>query len=159
MNEILDKVLEDTFTIYEARKRLRNLKNFLVNKLFAQGSKQDELNQEDLDFLNSLDEKFLSNFNKINLYQVFDALEESLNKISPLVIYLPFEIGHKESFQIGIWLRKNYGKNFLFEVKFDPSLIAGCALVWNGIYKDYSLKAKIAENQVQIIAKFKELNY
>ncbi|MCL4390137.1 MAG: F0F1 ATP synthase subunit delta [Patescibacteria group bacterium] len=33
------------------------------------------------------------------------------------------------------------------EIKIDPSLIGGAALSINGLYKDYSLKAKFAENE------------
>jgi F0F1-type ATP synthase delta subunit len=91
-----------------------------------------------------------------NIYATFETLEKDIKTIEPLILYLPYELPDEEISQIGTKLRADYGNKFLIEVNIDPNLIAGCALSFKGIYKDYSIKQKIADNKQQILSTFRQ---
>ncbi|MBI4036820.1 F0F1 ATP synthase subunit delta [Candidatus Daviesbacteria bacterium] len=142
--QVLDQILAETYTQTEALDKLRVLKELAVTELFGHGAK--ESNQTD----------FLKNFNRDNVYQIFDELEKEIRTIKPLTIFFPFEMSAAELTKVGKYLRSKFGSSFLFEARIDPNLIAGVALVWNGVYKDYSVRQKIADNQDKILAVLQE---
>jgi len=56
-----------------------------------------------------------------------------------------------------VWLRENLDQpRLVFDFKVDPSLIGGCAFVYKGVYKDYSLRARISDNKDKIIGEFRK---
>lgn len=111
------------------------------------------------DWLNSLDEKFYARFTKENFYKQLQELETQTKKISPLIVYLAFEPGEGENQQLSTWVRQIFGNpQLVIDVKYNPDLIAGCALVWKGVYKDYSLKKKIEDQKEQILAIFRKFH-
>jgi len=73
----------------------------------------------------------------------FDETKNKIEAIEPLHISVPVELPDEEIAKIIAKLRQEYGKEFLMEIKFDKSLIGGCALSYKGVYKDYSVKAKL----------------
>lgn len=160
MNEILDKILINTFTLHNLNVRFRLLKDLAINKSFSKlnsltKEQQEQNDKENLLWLNSIEDNFFNQFNADNIYQKFDLAEEEIKKLNPLVIYIPFEIPEKDVVNLGIWIRQNFKGIFLFDLKYDPNLIGGIALVWNGIYRDYSLKGKIESEKGQILESFK----
>ena len=158
--ELLDLILANTYTHSQASKRLRLLKEIAVNRLFAEpkkeGSTADVVMDEQQTWLQSLDTNIYRHFTQENVYKTFDDLEKAVKQINPLVIYVPIEIPDKELTKLGEKLRQDYGKNFLMEVRIDPTLIAGPSLVWNGIYKDYSLRQKINDSRQTILSTLQE---
>lgn len=155
--QLLNFILNSNYTLNQALRRLHLLKDFLVIKLYTTDKKDvlGDISEEDNRWLSSLDEQFLQQFNKKNLYQSFQAAEEEIKKIQPLIVYVPFELPEAEAAKIGQNLRQDYGSNFMMEVKLDPSLIAGVSLTWNGIYKDYSLRKRITDNREVILNSLK----
>ena len=87
---------------------------------------------------------------------MIEALEKQVKSIQPLIIYLPFEIPEGEVVRIGMKIRTDLGKNLLLNFKVDPTLIAGCAIVWNSQLRDYSARARINQNKPQILSIIKE---
>lgn len=152
MDEILSIVLQETYTFTDALRRAKVLRQFLMHKLFGGIDDKNAYRQDDIQWLDGLGGQFYSQFTKDNFYGVLKQLEDSLHKFQPLVIYVPFEMPEHEIARLGNYLRQAYGKNFLIEVKIDPSLIAGCALVWGGLYQDYSIRKRISSNKEAIIS-------
>ncbi len=169
MNEeqIIDKILEQTFTRPQLARRTRVLRDFISFRLYkiSEGPplplpKQIELylalHQKDLSELNllrqegnwliALGEQFLSLFTPQNSSQIFKLLEEYAATIRPIFVYLPFEMPDQEVLNLGQWFKQNIGKGTLYEINYDGDLIAGCALSYRGVYRDYSLKRKFSEN-------------
>ena len=72
------------------------------------------------------------------------------------IIFIPFELPEEGMAALGQRMRRLFGKNFLAEIKLDPNLLAGAALVWDGVYKDYSLREKIEDNRERIIKTLRE---
>ena len=150
-------IVKDTYTLSTLRHRVRVLKNYLINKMFTQDDEnKHQIDPEDLVWLEGLGTDFLNSFNKDNTYPIFSQIDQSLEKISPLVIYLPFPTNDQIQIHLGEFIRKAFSKNLIFDTKFDPNLIAGCALSWQGIYRDYSLRKKIVDNRNQLLQNFKK---
>jgi len=161
IKDLLDQILSQTYTQTQALARLRVLKDLVLLQLFGHGYKKQANplklppNQQ-TNWLVTLNQEIFKNFTKDNAYQIFDELEREIRTIKPLVVCIPFELPEEGITELGQYLRKIFGKNFMAEIKIDPSLIAGTALVWNGVYKDYSIRNKISDNRDQILHIIKE---
>lgn len=158
MNEILTTILKNTYSLNQLKHRLRILKANLLKTFF--GGNPDSipdvnLPAQDQNWLKSLPESLYREFNKDNVYQIFDSIELEISKLKTLTMYLAFEPDELTLSQIGEYSRKNFSSTLLLDIKLDPNLFAGAALVWKGIYKDYSLRAKIEEKKVEISEGFK----
>lgn len=150
MDEMLNVILKDTYTQTQLKHRVRILKSYIEQVLFA--GVNEPLNQPDLGWLKSLPADFYQKFNKDDAAGIFAKLEQDLAKLAVLTVHLPFDADETVHSQLGSFARRTFGQTILLlDIKYDPSLIAGCALSWKGIYKDYSLKAKIGEKKAEIL--------
>lgn len=149
-DQVLKKVVESTYSYREIQKRVRVLKNYLISKLFSSSATLEEEVNSEMQWLSALGNDFYSQFNQQNIYQIFDEVEKRLLNISPITIYLAFEPQKEEIAKIGTWLRENTTTAQIYDFKIDYDLIGGCAIVMNGKYKDYSLRAKIKENTNEV---------
>lgn len=156
-NNILDQILKNTYTVDRLKKRVKALKTALTEEYFGGGDETNlNLDKQEKEWLKSLPADFLKNFNKDDFNEIFSSLESQISSLKPLTVYLAFEPEEKELSEIAGFVRTNFLKNLLLDVKLDPSLIGGCALIWNGIYKDYSLRARLEGNKEQILGEFKQ---
>lgn len=146
---MLEIILENSLTLQGVYKNLRILKEYLTSQIY--GSEKQNLEKEDTEWIKQLDKTFLQQFNKENLSTEFEKIISNLEKIPILIIYFAFQPDNEQIKSVWLWLKKNYPERIILDVKTDLSLIAGCALVWKGSYKDYSLKSKIEENRQDIL--------
>ena len=156
MNEILTILLKNTFTLTQLKHRVRLLKSYLEKTFFANQGQAEPLTPLDLNWLKSLPDSFYQGFNKDNIYEIFTGLENQINKLPLLTLYLSFEPDDAATEQIGVFAGKTFENHPLLDIKYDPNLIAGGALSWKGIYKDYSLRAKIDERKPELLENFKK---
>ena len=155
MNEILATVLKDTYSLTQLKHRLNLLKSYLLKAFFG-NLEATPIPPQDLNWLNSLPEQFYQQFNKDNVYTIFNQLGSAVSKFTPLTIYLSFDPDDATLSQIGTNARKIFGNYLVLDTKFDGNLIAGCSLVWKGVIKDYSLRAKIEQRKAEILEGFKK---
>lgn len=156
MNNIGDTILKDTFTLLQLRHRLRVLKSHLLKALFGM-DKTPPFDQKDLGWLSTLPQSFFQNFSKDNVYKIFDELEKYLANLPTLIIYLPIEASENISLQIGSYARQAFqNPKIILDTKYDPALIAGAALVWRGMYRDYSLRSRVEARKEELLAGFKK---
>lgn len=152
--KLLDQLRGDCLVKSECLRRLRILKTVTQLKLFSSKNEAGDLykhfNQEEIDYLNSLPKELLKKTDQSTLNSIKEA-EEELTTYSTLTVYLPIELSPSCLQDLSGFLRKKFKTHFLLEIKFDPSLIAGAALAWNGVYKDYSLKEKLQNSHKQIM--------
>lgn len=153
--DVLNIILQNTYTLPQLHHKLRILKSHLMSSFFASENPQT-VEATDTIWLNSLPSNVYQIFTKDNLVNVFKEIENNIIKLPNLTIFLPFSWDDLVVQELGSFVRKQFGSLLILEVKYDPKLIAGCALVWKGIYKDYSLKAKIEEKKDEILANFKK---
>lgn len=151
---IFDVILENTYTLPDLKHRVRILKDYLEGIFFKDMVPQFVL--EDQKFIQQLPIDFFQTVNPKNFEQFFEDLENQIKVISPLILYLPFEIGKEDVQKISLWLRQNLKyPPPLLEVKIDPNLLGGSALSYKGVYKDYSLKARIESQKEEILQSLK----
>lgn len=154
-NKIIDTFLEKTYSMQQAKRRLLILKRKLLKQFFKTEIEDPAPDTEDTNWLDSLGAEFFEQFNNINVYQKIIELEQDLKKNLVLTIYIGFEMPEDEINKLGNWLRNNFKTKMLFETRIDPNVIAGAALSWRGIYKDFSVRQKIDQDQKEILASFK----
>lgn len=155
MNIILDTILKDTYSLNQLKHKLSVLKTHLTQNFFGSELKAP-LQEKDESYLKSLPATLLSQFNKDNLSSVFTNLEAEISKLPTLTIYLTFESDDSSLQQVGTFARKMFGSKLLLGIRYDPKLIAGAALVWKGMYRDYSLRTRIEEKKGIILQQFKK---
>ncbi len=156
MNDILNTILKDTYTLSSLKHRIRVLKAYLISQIFTDQKQTQELGSKDVIWLRSLGGDFYKQFNKDNIYPIFEGIENKVKDLEPLYIYLPFELDDQTTGSVGQMVRKSLGKPLLYETKFDPNLVAGCAMSFKGVYKDYSLHSRIEEKKQEISESFKK---
>ncbi len=152
MSDILLLFLTNTFIYSDALRRVRVLDEYLDVQIFK-GNKDllSRFSSDDSMWLESLSKDFLKSFSKDNLSTNIEQLKKGLQEISPLIIYIPVDLPKTDKISIAQKVRSNYGPNFLVDFKLDPTLIAGCALIWQGRYKDISLRKKIEDQKESIL--------
>lgn len=149
----LDIFLKDTYTLSDLKTRLRALHSYF-SRIFFGGA--DSLTDRDLIWINTLPKDFLAKFDKNNLSGQMTALENKIKELQLLTLYLPFEANEETIKILGSMTRQLFQSQPLLDIKHDPTLLAGAALVWQGVYKDYSLRARIEEKKVEILDSFKK---
>ena len=156
MNDLLNTILKETFSLNGLKHRLRILKSNLLKTFFGNEKEEVTLSTQDLNWLKSLPLSFYQQFNKDNVYQIFFDLEAAEAKLKILTMQLTFEPDEDALNQIGTFARKIFDPTIILDIKLNPNLIAGAALVWKGIYRDYSLRTKIEEKKPEILEGFKK---
>ncbi len=156
MDQILTIILKDSFSLIQLKNRLRILKSNLLQTYFGGTTEAIPTATGDANWLKSLSQDFYQKFNKDNVYQIFSDLEKMIAKLPTLTIYLVFEPDDPTLNQIGSYSRRTFASpTLLLDIKIDPRLIAGTALAWKGVYKDYSLRMKIEGKKVEIAEGFR----
>lgn len=154
--DTLATILKDTYSLTQLKHRARILKSTILNAIFN-NNQPPTYPPSDLNWLKSLPQDFYQKFNKDNVYNIFTELEQKTTKLNTLTIYLSFEPDETALTQIGTYSRKLFGfPTLLLDIKINPNLIAGTALVWKGILRDYSLKAQIEAKKGDILQEFKK---
>ncbi len=156
MDEILTTILKDTYSLSQLKHRLRVLKTNLLRAFFSTGEAVS-LSPEDLRWLQSLPPQFYQKFTKDNIYKIFSDLDDASLNLSTLTLYLSFEPDYAALAQVGSFARRIFNSPaMLLDVKLDPNLIAGTALSWKGVYKDYSLRSQLALKKGELWEEFKK---
>lgn len=152
--ELLNQFLSQTYTTFQIRSRLFFLRSYINSNVF--GSNQGvAANKQDQQWFDSLPENFKQTLSSKASNQLLIELTKQTEQLKPVVLVLPFDLPEEEIFKLGGWLRQIFNLLLVYEVKYDPSLIGGCALIWNGVYHDYSIKHKIQMQQEQLLSSFK----
>lgn len=96
--------------------------------------------------MSSLTNKIISeNFTREKALAVLN--DKEIEKVRELVICSAFPLSTETTENLCRKARKLFNQELFIDVKVDPGLIGGAALVWKGRYRDYSLKAKFEEKQ------------
>lgn len=153
---ILEIILKNTYSLTQLKRRIRALKEYLSVKLYSTGDAYQYLDEQDAKWIKSLPEDFLSKFTSDNISTIFLEIEAEIQKLPILTIFISIEATEGVIEQIGSFVKNNFSSFKLIETKYDPNLIAGCALSWNGVYRDYSLRARVEEKKMEILQGFKK---
>lgn len=154
IDTIFEKILSQTHTLQQINRKVRFLREFINQKLYGSKEAITAAQSEDaiyLDWIKSLEPTLLNQINQSNVSEVFNTLEKKIAELKVLIIYVAFDMPEKDLSPLGEYLKSNFGAEFVFDVRFDPNLIGGASLVWNGVYHDFSLKKSIEDNKQAIL--------
>lgn len=150
--ELLTNFLSNTFTQDSAQHRLALTKEFLEYYFFTSHENQNltyllnkfinekNENRDEFNALFGWGYRFFESFNRDNLYQLLATLESEVKNLPIAILYLPIVLPIYHLPRLSGWFRRNIRPNFLLDIKFDRDLIAGCAIVWQETYYDFSLR-------------------
>ncbi len=156
MQDLIQPFLKDNYSIQQIRMRMNVLRTYLLSKFFKPGAAPEVLSPADQTWLDSLGKDFLAHFTETNVNQELDNLDKTFRQLQLLVIYVPVELPDQEINRLGSWVRTNFSKDLVIDIKFDGALIGGAALSWKGIYHDLSLRAVIEKDQAAITENLKK---
>lgn len=109
---------------------------FLLNEFFiAKNELRDEFNA-----LMAWGQDFISLFTRENMYAGLKEISDGIAKLPTVTLFLPFIPPIYEVPKLCGWFRGNVGGDVLVDIKNNQELIGGCAVVWKGVYRDFSLR-------------------
>lgn len=154
--KFLEEILKDTYTLESFKKRVMALKLRIEKKIF----RSSEIGKSNLyqaeGWAENFDKKILDEVTPDNFREVFERIDTFISGSTTLSIYFVFIPDEEQLKDVGEWLRKSLkNPKLIFGVKTDPNLIGGCAIVYKGVYKDYSLKARIEANKEKLVGQFR----
>lgn len=140
-------ILNNTYTKKDLQRRLRLLRQYLESKEYKKGSKMTlstflktkETSEDDLQAMKSWGSSFWKKFNKKNLYSLLKKLKEEFEEVDVITVFSPIELDAAAREKMGNWFKKNISDNILIDLRYDPTLSIGCALVHHGRWGDFSL--------------------
>lgn len=158
-DQLFETILHDTYTLTDFHRRLKLLRDFLENSFFTQQRqsysdffKKHQISASDLELLSSWGDNFYNSFEQENVYKILKNLEEKIKDIPIVTVYLPLAINSPMPANIGKWFRENIKSIVLLDLKTDYSLVLGAAIVYNGIYRDFSLHYYISKYKDEILS-------
>ncbi len=155
MDEIFEIILKNTYTVFQFKHRLRILKSSFGQKFYG-GELTIEPAEDDLRWMKTLPQTFFQAFTPDNQTQIFTFLEIKLKETPALTLNLAFNPPDELINELGEYYRQHFTSFRLIDLKFDLSLIAGCSMVWKGVFKDYSLKSRIEDRKDEIMHSFRK---
>lgn len=96
-------------------------------------------------------EKLWKLVSRHNFKENIEQSEKEIKEMPVLTVYLALELQGPQLELLSSELVSNFSKSqFLIDFKLDPGLVAGCAMVWEGKYGDFSVKRLLEQNNGEI---------
>lgn len=143
--KLTDQILAHSFTKSDALHKLYELELYLNNRIFKSGKGEDSEQQSFNPFFSSLSEEFLNQFTPSNIATEFRKSEKEIAALPVMTIYTPSLLDRNDLQSVGEKVREDFGKDVLLDLRVNPDLLAGCAIVWEGKYLDFSLQSRWGE--------------
>lgn len=80
-----------------------------------------------------------------SIKEFLSKIKYQLKKLKVLEISIAFEPTSKLSNDICSWIKENLGEEFVPDIKIDPTILGGAIIVFEGLYKDYTLKKTLQD--------------
>lgn len=84
--------------------------------------------------------------NQIEKEGFLKGVKEALNKLKILKLTLAFEPVEETLDKIHSWVLREIGEGVVIEIAFNPNILAGAIIIYEGKYKDYSFRKKFEED-------------
>lgn len=163
LDQILQKILSNTFTRTDVGKRLLLLQDFLETVAYGEVSKPGSLSEAlqahyagsersaEASAVAAWGEETLRFMAEARMHERLRELKEQLTALPELVLYTSTILSSANIASLGSWCRANIDPRILLELRTDPSAIGGCFFVWKNQYHDYSLSYFINKNREKIL--------
>lgn len=101
----------------------------------------DEIAQgADAAALLNLPDKYWDGFTQRNVVSQIQALIKESETLPEMTLYLPVLLEDKQLSRLAEWARREVAPGLMFDVLIDPSVVGGCAFVYNDVHFDWSLR-------------------
>lgn len=142
--QILDKsinYLKTTDSMYNFLYEASNVHNYLYKSTGGTVFEiiNSHMSNENAQFL----KEFLQGKSLVEASNLLKELEDELKKISKFSITMAFKYDAGFAESLFLWVQKNMPGKYLLEFSYDPEIIGGCVLSYDGHYKDYSLRKEL----------------
>lgn len=97
----------------------------------------------DGDFLKQLSPGFFADLTTKTLYTELDAVRAECERLPTLSLVVPVGLTPTMAAHIGAWVRHTLAPTGLIEVSVDPSVVAGCRVVWQNQRTDLSYERAV----------------
>jgi hypothetical protein len=155
--ELLIQFLADTYTRKDVGRRLRLLREYFEAGYFTADETEitkfllsKHATTDDINAFMSWKDGFYRSFTKDSLYHTLNGITDRVKKLPNVVLYIPYEAVPAEIIRIGKWFREHVGPMVIVDLRTDSTLLGGCAFVWKGVYRDYSLRYYMRKKQAEI---------
>jgi F0F1-type ATP synthase delta subunit len=147
-DQLLHRVLESSFVKADVFRRTRIVREYLEQRFYSPGEKKDlkdflthtNVSEDDTHVMHEWGDTFFNSFTKENAYELLEKVNGHVKDLPTINLYVPVSLEPAEIAKLGGWFRQNVDKKILIELHVESSTLGGCALAWNGVYVDYSLK-------------------
>ncbi|HFC10963.1 MAG TPA: hypothetical protein ENJ75_02110 [Candidatus Kaiserbacteria bacterium] len=116
----------------------------------ASFAQKKEYGEQDTFFLERLPESFFKVFSQESFYKKLEQLADEAKNLPTLSLVVPVVLKPKQISEIGTWAREKILDNILLDIDVDPTISAGCQIVWNDILYDFGLNRQIKNHQTEI---------
>jgi hypothetical protein len=155
--KLTEKLIEKTYTRKDMARRLRFLREYFEGGYFT--FSEDDVTKflvkkraitDDIEAFMGFGEDFFRTFTKETFYKKIQGIAEAVRKLPVVTVYIPYEPVPAEIVRLGKWFREHIGKTTVLEIKTDATLLGGCAFVFKGTYRDYSLRYYMMKKREEI---------
>lgn len=141
---ILINAVEDATGFIEGLQRLSNIL-FSTQKVNDQAIKEFLGEERAIAVLGYCKNNEISIENTLSFQSFIEKLISEIEQLPKVRLYLAFEPTQDSLKQFSDWFLKEYKVKFLFHIQVEKDIVGGAVMVFNGVYKDYSLKRKLNE--------------
>jgi F0F1-type ATP synthase delta subunit len=156
-NSILNILLPVTYTKISFLRRIRLIRQYLESVFFSANNQTlAEYLQEqheditDITTLSQLPKEFTNQFSKDTFYHLLQEASTEANNVPAVTMYTSFQPTEEYISGFCEWFRQHVQEHALIDQRIDAEVTGGCALVWKGFYKDFSMKFFMQQHKEQI---------
>lgn len=162
-DQILEKILSNTFTKNDCFKKLAVLQDFLDTQSYGGESKGAALtaalksryeNTDDRPVAEAVaawGEEVIAFLMKESSHEL-QSIKSRVAALPELVLYLPTALHEDHVAALGAWCRDAVDAQVLLEIHVDSSSAGGCFFVWKDLFYDFSLSYFMLKRDTEIRA-------
>jgi len=150
---LLKKMLENTYTQADMYRRLSVLRQCVEYAVFTDTgmSYEEECtlflskidNQEDAVAVQAWGDDVFRVFTKMNISKTMKDLQEAVDALPLLKLYVPVEFPEDEVGKTAKMCREKLREGMLLDMHVDPQVAGGCAFVWDDTHHDFSFHSRM----------------
>jgi hypothetical protein len=156
MDTLTSLLKKNAYTTTSAMRQLSLLRQVLQQIVFVEGASGtvqeryqkalSTLSDDDRHQLEGYGTEFLSTCTMDTIAHTVAELRQWVDDCPTLILYVPVEFDNTHLVSIGEWCRHEIHDNLFLEIVIEPSVVGGCAFIYNNQYHDLSLRARLHEH-------------
>lgn len=146
----MDDILKAIRTKSDAEEVLAALESFSANLFVTkEQTNHDYFSRLHPELAKALEETLtkepLTQANREIIKEKLREIRDAIEQCKTIQMTVAFHPDEQALSAFSSWVKTNAGKDFLIDMQFDRTIIGGALIVANGLYKDYSMRKKVAD--------------